>query len=145
MPTPSIGQPLATLESKPQTKSTPMYTPQQILDAAAVIYPILPKLLDPSDAVKVQEQLELAVSSKEIAQIWQLLDQYPQTQRWRDKYFAPSLISVRSSSQLAGNIVAQPSGLIYTCSHCDYCDVVFLLGMDPDPCPSHPDATLQRL
>jgi len=122
-----------------------MYTPQEILDAAEIIYPILPQLLDQSNTVKLQEQLELAISGKNIAQIWQILDQYPQTQRWRDKYFAPSLIHVRSSSNLAGNMVAQPSGLIYTCPHCDYRDVVFLLGMDADPCPSHPDANLQRL
>lgn len=122
-----------------------MYTPQEILDIATIIYPILPKLLAQSDTVKIQEQLELAISGKDIAQIWRILDQYPQTQRWRDKYFDPSLIRVRSSSNLAGDMVAQPSGLIYACPHCDYRDIVFLLGMDPDPCPKHPDATLQRL
>lgn len=122
-----------------------MYTPQEILDAAEIIYPILPQLLDPPNTDKVQKQLELAISGKDIPQIWQILGQYPQIQRWRDKYFDPSMIRVRSSSNLAGDMVAQPSGLIYVCPHCDYRDVIFLLGMDPDPCPKHPDATLQRL
>lgn len=122
-----------------------MYTPQQILDAAEIISPILPQLLDQVDAVNVQAQLELAILGKDIAQIWQILDQYPQTQRWRDKYFDPSLIRVRSSSNLTGDMVAQPSGLIYACPHCDHRDVIFRIGMDPDPCPKHPDTTLQRL
>jgi hypothetical protein len=122
-----------------------MYTPQEILNAAAIISPILPQLLNSSDAVKVQEQLDLAIVGKDIEQIWQILDQYPQTQRWRNKHFDPSLIRVRSGSNLKGDMVAQASGLIYACPHCDYRDVVFLLGMEPDPCPRHPDVTLQRL
>ena len=122
-----------------------MYTSQQILDAAEIISPILPQLLDQADAVNVQAQLELSILGKDIGQIWQILDQYPQTQRWRDKYFDPSLIRVRSSSSLAGEMVAQPSGLIYACPHCDYRDVIFRIGMDPAPCPKHPDAILKRL
>jgi hypothetical protein len=122
-----------------------MYTPQEILDAAEIISPILPQLLDQADAVNVQAQLELAILGKDITQIWKILDQYPQTQRWRDKYFDPTLIRVRSNSNLAGDMVAKPSGLIYACPHCDYRDVIFRIGMDLIPCLKHPDATLQRL
>lgn len=122
-----------------------MYTPQQLLNAAEAIEPILPQLLNQADAAHIKEQLELARLGKDSTQIWQLLDQYPQTQRWRNQYFDPSMIRVRSSSQLAGEMVAQPSGLIYACPHCDYRDVVFLIGMEPEPCPKHPDAILQRL
>ncbi|NJN32408.1 MAG: hypothetical protein HC824_19770 [Synechococcales cyanobacterium RM1_1_8] len=121
-----------------------MYSSQQVLDAAEVIYPVLPQLLDEPKAAQVQGQLETALFGKDIVTILDTLDQYPQTQRWFAKYTVVSMIH-RSGSQLHGDMVAQPSGLIYACPHCDYRDPVFLLGMDPDPCPKHPDAVLQRL
>ncbi|TVQ20810.1 MAG: hypothetical protein EA367_07400 [Leptolyngbya sp. DLM2.Bin15] len=129
-----------------------MYTPQEILGAAKAILPVLPKLLDEPTANQLQAQLNTYLAAQDIAKIWETLEQTPQTQHWRDKFFeAKELNKSRSVSQLAGNsqlggdMVAQPSGLIYACPHCDYRDVIFLLGMDPDPCPDHPDAVLHRV
>ena len=121
-----------------------MYTPQEILNAAKAILPVLPKLLDEPTANQLQAQLNTHLAAQDIAKIWETLDRSPQTQRWRSKYLNQE-IATRSGSQLAGDMVAQPSGLIYACPHCDYRDVVFLLGMDPDPCPEHPDAVLHRV
>lgn len=121
------------------------YDPQQILNAAKAILPALPQLLDPATARAMKAQLETLLFDQNIAKIWETLDQSPQTQNWRTKYLNQEKITVtRSSSQLAGDMVPQP-GIIYACPNCDYRDVVFLLGMDPDPCPNHPDAVLRRL
>lgn len=120
-----------------------MYTPQEILDAATAILPVLPKLLDEPTATQVQAQLNTHLASQDIAQIWATLELSPQTQRWRDRYFEPA--TSRRYSPLAGDMVVQPSGLIYACPHCNYRDVVFFTGMDPDPCPNHPDAVLYRV
>lgn len=123
-----------------------MYTPQEILEAAKAISPALPKLLDEPTATQLQAQLNTHVAAQDIANIWETLERSPQTQRWRDKFLeAKEFNQSRSGSQLAGDMVAQPSGLIYACPHCDYRDVIFLLGMDPDPCPAHPDAVLYRV
>ena len=123
-----------------------MYTPQQILNTAKAIQSVLPQLLDPAAASAMQAQLEPLLLNQDIAKIWETLDQFPQTQRWRTKYLNQEIATAtRSGSQLAGDMVAQPSGLIYACPHCDYRDVVFLLGMAPDPCPDHPDALLHRV
>jgi hypothetical protein len=120
-----------------------MYDPKQILNAAELIQPVLPLLLDPATAGKTQAQLEASRLAKDVAKIWETLDQFPQTQRWRTKYLDKD--ATRVSSKLDGEMVAEPSGLIYACPHCNYRDVVFLLGMDPEPCPNHPTAILQRL
>jgi hypothetical protein len=93
----------------------------------------------------LQTQLTTHLAAQDITKItkiWETLDQFPQTQRWRDRYFDPTVR--RTRSQLAGDMVPQPSGIIYACPHCDYRDVVFLLGMTPDPCPNHhhPEAML---
>ena len=129
-----------------------MYTPQEILGAAKAILPVLPQLLDKPTANQLQAQLNTYLAAQDIAKIWETLERTPQTQHWRDKFFdAKELNKSRSVSQLAGNsqlggdMVAHPSGLIYACPHCDYRDVIFLLGMDPDPCPDHPDAVLHRV
>jgi hypothetical protein len=115
-----------------------MYTPEQILQAAQRIQPVLPQLLEPAIATQVAADLQPLLQHQDLNQIWLLLDQHPQTQRWRDQYL--SLIELRSG--LAGDMVAQPSGLIYACPHCNYRDVIFRVGMDPEPCPQHPTATL---
>ena len=120
-----------------------MYTSQEILEAATAILPVLPKLLDEPTATQVKAQLNTHLASQDIAQIWATLDQSPQTQRWRDRYFGPT--TKGGYSPLAGDMVVQASGLIYACPHCNYRDVVFFVGMNPDPCPNHPDAVLYRL
>ncbi|WP_008307986.1 hypothetical protein [Leptolyngbya sp. PCC 6406] len=121
-----------------------MYTSEEILDAAKAILPALPKLLDEPTATQLQAQLNIHLAAQDIDQLWATLERSPQTQRWRSKYL--NQVKVKGSgSQLAGDMVAQPSSLIYACPHCDYRDVIFLLGMDPDPCPDHPAAVLQRL
>jgi len=121
-----------------------MYEPEEILNAAEVIFPILPKLLDATTAAQLQQQLQQFIITQDIESIWQALDQYPQTRHWRSKYLEQSVAN-RSGSQLDGDMVAQPSGLIYACPHCDYRDVVFFIGMNPDSCPNHPDAVLYRI
>jgi hypothetical protein len=120
-----------------------MYTPDQILQAAQLIQPVLPQLLDPAIASGMAADLQSLLQRQDIDQIWHLLNQYPQTQRWRNQYLDPDLIRMRSN--LKGDMVPRPSGLIYACPHCDYRDTIFLVGMDPDPCPKHPTAALTRL
>jgi len=121
-----------------------LYKQEDILKAAEVISPALPKLLDATTATQLQQQLQELITTQNIPSIWEALEQHSQTQQWLSKYLGQSVAS-RSGSQLAGDMVAQPSGLIFACPHCDYRDVIFLLGMDPEPCPDHPESSLKSL
>jgi hypothetical protein len=123
-----------------------MYSPEQILNAAKSIYPLLPKLLDEPTSTHIQATLKPLIESEDTDQIWDVLDQYPQTEHYRSQYFKfEDIPKTRSNSQLPGDQAAERSTLIYACPNCDYRTPIFFLGMTPEPCKNHPDAELFRV
>lgn len=125
-----------------------MYSPEQILEAAKAVQPVLHKLLSEPRATEMQSSLQSFIQSKDIDQIWDSLDQYPQTKQWRIQYLkAVNSSKTRSNSQLLGNSqlpgdVTAQSGMIFACPLCDYRYAIFFQGMELTSCDKHPDTEL---
>jgi hypothetical protein len=124
-----------------------MYSPEQILSAAEAVYPFLPKLIDESTAADMQATLQPLIESQDIVQIWDTLNQHPQTKDFLIQYHnhIEKTKTEIQFSQIPGDQEPESSLMIYACPYCNHRATIFFFATPPTPCDQHPDAVLQRI
>jgi hypothetical protein len=123
-----------------------MFTNDQILEAAQMLRPILPQLLDSESAQSVDLQLAQLLNqtdldeNTQVDRILDLVGYYPATKSWLDEFL--KTVQTRGYSGLQGNAAPSPATTTFKCPYCDYTDTVPQVGMIPEPCPNHPNVSL---